>query len=39
MLLRALFAMILALGAAGLTVVEARQPSPIPHCAPCPDAR
>ena len=39
MLLRALFALILVLGAAGWTIVEARQVDPIPHCFPCEDAR
>jgi hypothetical protein len=33
-----MFALILALGAATVTIVQARQVDPIPHCFPCEDS-
>jgi hypothetical protein len=39
MLLKAVFALILALGLAGATVAMQRTPPPMPNCYPCDDAR
>lgn len=39
MLMKALLAMILALGLAGATVAMQRSPAPMPNCFPCDDAR
>jgi hypothetical protein len=39
MLMKALLAMILALGLAGATVAMQRTPPPIPECYPCDGAR